>query len=218
MTTAPCTAKQKTNEKADIAASLMRPNGAEGGTRTLTGFLPLPPQDSVSTNSTTSARGYQLVGLGCFLRRSAGLLLGLHFFKLDVKNGGLFHLVVAREYVVAQLGDDKEQRHERSELGKNAARARAAEDGSVAATEDYSHAFLAGLQQDQHHEGEAGNHMKDQNERLHRILLLTRRTARQALMMRLKLSACKEAPPTKTPSTLSRPMISEALSGFTLPP
>ena len=29
--------------------------GAEGGTRTLTGFLPLPPQDSVSTNSTTSA-------------------------------------------------------------------------------------------------------------------------------------------------------------------
>ena len=30
-------------------------NGAEEGTRTLTGFLPLPPQDSVSTNSTTPA-------------------------------------------------------------------------------------------------------------------------------------------------------------------
>ena len=30
-------------------------NCAEGGTRTRTGFPPLPPQDSVSTSSTTSA-------------------------------------------------------------------------------------------------------------------------------------------------------------------
>ncbi len=29
--------------------------GADGRTRTATGLLPLPPQDSVSTNSTTSA-------------------------------------------------------------------------------------------------------------------------------------------------------------------
>src|SRR5688572_19033119 len=31
--------------------------GAEGGTRTPTGFLPPPPQDGVSANSTTSALG-----------------------------------------------------------------------------------------------------------------------------------------------------------------
>jgi hypothetical protein len=34
-------------------------NGADGRTRTATGLLPLPPQDSVSTNSTTSAWIYK---------------------------------------------------------------------------------------------------------------------------------------------------------------
>ena len=34
--------------------------GAEGGTRTRTGSLPLPPQDSVSTSSTTTARSFML--------------------------------------------------------------------------------------------------------------------------------------------------------------
>ena len=33
-------------------------SGAEGGTRTPTGVTPPPPQDGVSTNSTTSARTY----------------------------------------------------------------------------------------------------------------------------------------------------------------
>ena len=33
-------------------------HGAEGGTRTPTGVTPPPPQDGVSTNSTTSARTY----------------------------------------------------------------------------------------------------------------------------------------------------------------
>ena len=35
-------------------------HGAEGGTRTRTGSLPLPPQDSVSTSSTTTARSFML--------------------------------------------------------------------------------------------------------------------------------------------------------------
>ena len=38
--------------------------GAEGGTRTRTGSLPLPPQDSVSTSSTTTARIFMLTTTG----------------------------------------------------------------------------------------------------------------------------------------------------------
>ena len=38
--------------------------GAEGGTRTRTGSLPLPPQDSVSTSSTTTARNFMLAATG----------------------------------------------------------------------------------------------------------------------------------------------------------
>ena len=38
--------------------------GAEGGTRTRTGSLPLPPQDSVSTSSTTTARNFMLATTG----------------------------------------------------------------------------------------------------------------------------------------------------------
>ena len=38
--------------------------GAEGGTRTRTGSLPLPPQDSVSTSSTTTARSFMLATTG----------------------------------------------------------------------------------------------------------------------------------------------------------
>ncbi len=37
-------------------AKLLKSNGAEDENRTRTRFPPLPPQDSVSTNSTTSAR------------------------------------------------------------------------------------------------------------------------------------------------------------------
>ena len=39
-------------------------DGAEGGTRTRTGSLPLPPQDSVSTSSTTTARSFMLATTG----------------------------------------------------------------------------------------------------------------------------------------------------------
>ena len=46
----------------DLSRSLYI-RGAEEGTRTLTGFLPLPPQDSVSTNSTTSASGKERIYL-----------------------------------------------------------------------------------------------------------------------------------------------------------
>ena len=68
-----------------FASTLLLLYGAEGGIRTPTESLPLPPQDSVSTSSTTSARGVQRVTASCekCLRKSD--TLGKMFLKINPK-------------------------------------------------------------------------------------------------------------------------------------
>ena len=50
--------------KGVLIEALELTDGAEGGTRTRTGSLPLPPQDSVSTSSTTTAKSIILTTTG----------------------------------------------------------------------------------------------------------------------------------------------------------
>ena len=52
------TVKSHRKDRVGNGGRLRANNGAEGGTRTPTGVTPPPPQDGVSTSSTTSARMY----------------------------------------------------------------------------------------------------------------------------------------------------------------
>ena len=53
-------------------------DGAEGGTRTPMGLLPLDPEPSVSANSTTSALAKDRQG--CYMRKAFSLIYQMHRF------------------------------------------------------------------------------------------------------------------------------------------
>lgn len=177
----------KTEErKKEIAGAdlLLIVFGAEGGTRTPTGFLPLPPQSSVSTSSTTSAKNLFALprrlfrlGLRLFLKRDAAGDRGWRWGWSGDSSRPLRHQSTITQStrlcqdIVCKRSDEKNSGQSGGDAHKETTCASASEHGTGTAAENNPHPLLSGLKQDEEDQKNAGKNMDRQHNCLQRFLL-----------------------------------------------